>query len=150
MKSDSENFEALRKLIALKRHEIPPPGYFNRLPGSIISRIERGEGQLSFWERLAANFTVRPAFAYAFALAACGALTATVYSGKGRVTDTAYQPTSKPGWRTTSSDEALGFNPAEGPHVATWLGSTNPEAASMTLPSLFDVPYRTVQVNYQR
>jgi hypothetical protein len=150
MKSDSENFEELRKLMALARHELPPPGYFNRLPASIISRIERGEGQLSFWERLATNFTVRPAFAYAFALAACGALTTSVYSVKSRAHDTAYQPPSNSGWRIASSDDALGFNPAKGPYVATWLGSTNPEAPSMTLPSLFDVPYRTVQVNYQR
>lgn len=152
MKTDPENFEALRKLMEFKRHELPPPGYFNRLPGNIIARIERGDGQLSFWERISASFTVRPAFAYAFALAACGALTASVYSVKTQSAGVAYQRDQGKGWHTDSSDQnfAKAFDASQGPHVANWLGNTNPSVASPELPSLFAVPYQTVPVVYEK
>ncbi len=151
MKTDPENFEALRKLIAIKRHEVPPPGYFNRLPGTIITRIECGEGKLSFWERISADFTIRPAFAYAFVLAACGALTASLYSVKMQSHEANLQPSVAGGWRTESSGEAFvgGFNPAEPLHVANWLGNTNPGAVAPEFPSLFSRPSKAVPVSYE-
>src|SRR5271169_3389456 len=115
MKNDQENFEALRKLMALKRHEVPPPGYFSRLPGTIITRIERGEGRLSFWERITGDFSVRPAFAYAFVVAACGALTTSIYSGRTEAGTVPAQPALAAGWRTATSAyaNASGYDPAE-------------------------------------
>jgi hypothetical protein len=151
MKKDQENFEALSKLMALKRHEVPPPGYFSRLPGTILTRIERGEGQLTFWERITADFTVRPAFAYAFVLAACGALTASVYTVRTQTREAAEQPALAVGWRTASSGGAYanGFDPAEPLHVANWLGNTNPSSPAPELPSLFSPVSRAVPVSFQ-
>ncbi len=74
MNAESDNFEALRKLLALKRYEQPPPGYFNQLPGRILSRIEREEP--TFMEKLARVFVFRPAMAYALGLAFCGTFAA--------------------------------------------------------------------------
>ena len=150
MNSDPENFEAVRKLIALKRHELPPPGYFNRLPGKIMDRIELGEGQLSVWERISGAFTIRPAFAYAFVLAACGTLTATVYSVKTQTAEEAYRRPSK---NSLQSESTVGrfandFNPANGPHVANWIANTNPSMVLTSMPSLFDLPYQAVPVSY--
>jgi hypothetical protein len=152
MNMDPEKSQALLKLMALKRHELPPPGYFNRLPGNIIARIEGGDGQLGFWERVSASFAVRPAFAYAFALAACGALTTSLYSVKTQSAETGNQRGSYKGWQTQNSqpDFASDFNPAQGPHVASWLGNTNPSTAIPALPSLFAVPYQTVPVSYEK
>jgi hypothetical protein len=151
MKTDPENFEALRKLIAIKRHELPPPGYFNRLPSAILTRIERGEGKFSFWERISADFTVRLGFAYAFVLAACGALTASLYSVTTQSHEANLKPSVSAGWRTGSSGEAFvgGFNPAEPLHVANWLSNTNPGAVAPELPSLFSRPNRAVPVSYE-
>jgi hypothetical protein len=139
MNSDSSDFEALRKLMALKRHEQPPPGYFSRLPDKIIVRLERGEGQLGFWGKLLTAFTFRPALAYGFSLAAFSALTLSViYSVKTQPGESAQTPLNN-GWRTGASDEALAtqFNGSEPLHVANWMGNTNPSNAEPALPSLF-------------
>lgn len=74
MNADPENFDALKKLLALKRHEQPPPGYFNELPQQIWKRIEAKEAQPSFWERIFGGVALKPAVAYAFGLVVCGTL----------------------------------------------------------------------------
>jgi hypothetical protein len=79
MNENEKNFESLRRLLALKRHEVPPPGYFNNFSGAVISRIRAGEANMSasmserlFTEapwllKLIQAFEFKPAFAGAFA-----------------------------------------------------------------------------------
>jgi hypothetical protein len=43
--SDSNHFHDVKRLLKLKRHEAPPPGYFNHFSGDVISRIRAGEGR---------------------------------------------------------------------------------------------------------
>lgn len=79
MNSESENFDQLRRLLALKRHEQPPPGYFDGFSGKVTARIragEQGEGAFErtwyyrFWKLLEAQ----PVFAGAFGAAVCAVL----------------------------------------------------------------------------
>src|SRR5580658_4084831 len=98
MKSETNDFETLRKLMALKRYEQPPPGYFRRLPDRIGDRLERGEGQLGFWDRFIVPFTLRPALVYGFAMAALSALTFSVVYSVRTQTDQSAQRPPKNGW----------------------------------------------------
>lgn len=83
MNETEPNFEALRQLLALKKHELPPPGYFNRFSGEVVSRIRAGESARpeTAMERLFVEapwllkiiqaFESKPAFTGVFASALC-------------------------------------------------------------------------------
>ena len=43
MKPEQENFDPLCRLLKLKRHEQPPPRYFNDFSSRVITRIRAGE-----------------------------------------------------------------------------------------------------------
>ena len=78
-----QNFEALKQLLKLKQHEVPPPGYFNNFSDQVISRIRAGEvsGAQTFTEQLEATapwlvnflriFETRPGVIGAFATSLC-------------------------------------------------------------------------------
>jgi hypothetical protein len=87
MHPEQDNFEDLRRLLALKRHEQPPPGYFNRFSREVIVRIQAGDfgeetaGKRFFWDfpllqRLWDALEARPALSGAFGVAVLGFLTA--------------------------------------------------------------------------
>jgi len=78
MNESENNFEPLRRLLALKRYEIPPPGYFDRFSSQVISRLRAGEAgasraiaEPSWWLRLLQAFEAKPAFAGTFASSLC-------------------------------------------------------------------------------
>jgi hypothetical protein len=45
MSDTNNNFEELKRLLRLKQHEAPPPGYFNHFSGDVIARIRAGESE---------------------------------------------------------------------------------------------------------
>jgi hypothetical protein len=138
MNKDPENFGALRKLLALKRLEQPPPGYFDHLAGKIVCRLEMGEGESSFWDRLAASFAVRPALAYGIVLTVCGTLAAaTIYSFKIGATLTSSQVASVDAWNSASPALAGQINQTLGLHVLSWPSKANAVADTAPPHSLF-------------
>jgi hypothetical protein len=87
MNPDPENFEQLQKLLALKRHEQPPPGYFNSFSSKVIARIEAGEsaGRTSWYAKLLSLVEARPMLTGAFGAAACAlAISGFVFSEDGQ------------------------------------------------------------------
>ncbi|HEX3890386.1 MAG TPA: hypothetical protein VHX90_05990 [Verrucomicrobiae bacterium] len=83
MNENENNFEPLRRLLAFKNLETPPPGYFNNFSAQVVARIRAGEANAlsSASERLFSEspwlmkflqiFQAKPAFAGAFAMALC-------------------------------------------------------------------------------
>lgn len=83
MEDNSENFEELKRLLKVKRHETPPPGFHDEMRSRILSQIEQEKqsGVADLWQRVAAAFELRPALSTGFAAALCGLLVAGVYLG---------------------------------------------------------------------
>jgi hypothetical protein len=73
MSENKDDFEALRRLLALKRHEVPPPGYFDDFSGRVIERIRTAEAvrPLPWLLRFLQAFETKPAYPVAFASALC-------------------------------------------------------------------------------
>jgi hypothetical protein len=79
MEQENQDFEPLRKLLSLKKHEQPPPRFFNEFSGNVISKIraQRSEANvmhrleseapwlLRFWQTLSS----KPAVAWGFGAA---------------------------------------------------------------------------------
>ena len=61
-------------MLAWKRHEQPPPGYFDDFASSIIDRIDSEQHVPSWWQRFAALLDPKPIFAGAFSVTVCGTL----------------------------------------------------------------------------
>jgi hypothetical protein len=82
MNDSGQNFDELKKLLKLKRHEIPPPGFFTHFSDEVVQRIRAGEGRgYTFIERLNDQapwlvnfirvFEARPGVIGGFATALC-------------------------------------------------------------------------------
>jgi hypothetical protein len=86
MNSEREDFEKLRRLLTIKRHEQPPPGYFHDFSRQVISRIKAEEqiaadsflerliGHGPWFKRLWNGFEAKPILAGAFGVGVCGLL----------------------------------------------------------------------------
>jgi len=71
-----EEFDQLRKLLVLKRHETPPPAFFNHFSDKIIARIEAEAlvARISWWQRLFPDLDAKPVLACAYGLVITGLL----------------------------------------------------------------------------
>jgi hypothetical protein len=140
MSQDTENFQQLRRLLALKRHEQPPPGYFNNFSSQVIARIKLGEGEdrgsvferllweAPWLERIWAAFEAKPILAGVFGVAVCGLLiTGMVYTDKADVSPVALISVGQSG---SGSMEVATVSAADHPLLAKpaalEASSTNP------------------------
>jgi hypothetical protein len=83
MKTNDNDFEELRRLLALKRYEVPPPGYFQDFSVQVIACIEAPERApiLPWWERL--GVILRPAAVCGFGVVMCSLLVGALIAAQG-------------------------------------------------------------------
>jgi hypothetical protein len=71
---------SLLPLLAIKRHELPPPGYFNSFSSKIIARIEAGThtASLTLWQKLQLLLSNKPSLASGLGLIVGASLVASL------------------------------------------------------------------------
>jgi hypothetical protein len=89
--NQDQDFEKLQRMLKLKRHESPPPRYFNDFSSKITARIRSGEGtrkmedfedvvsQAPWLHRIWQAIEGKPAVSGLFAAAVCGVLIAGIF-----------------------------------------------------------------------
>lgn len=128
MNADPEQFEQVRRLLALKRHEQPPPGYFNDFSARVAARIKAGEegGRDTWFQRFWATLEAKPIFAGAFGASVCAVLISGILNSE-EAGITGLSSTDGPLPAQTSS--TLGI-PAPAGTLTSWdntqMASTNP------------------------
>jgi hypothetical protein len=82
MQPEQENFDALQRLLKLKRYEQPPPRYFNEFSANVIAGIravgtangraaEQLEWEAPWLHRLLGALQAKPVYGWVFACALC-------------------------------------------------------------------------------
>ncbi len=71
-----DDTQRLLQLLALKRHEVPPPGFFDRMPSRIIVSIRAGTevSDRTTWQALLSMIRGEPMIAGSYAALGIGAL----------------------------------------------------------------------------
>lgn len=135
MNTGTEDFEKLRKLLKLKRHEQPPPGYFSRFSSLVITRLERdGESvaarvEVPWLRNLLRLFESSPMVAGLFGSALCAlVIFGIVAADKPEKASTVAFSPANPG-------ESIAFSTAPGSE--TLASSTDPLFGSSALGSPF-------------
>lgn len=109
MQDQSQEFEQLRRLLALKRHEAPPPRYFEDFSSRVIDRIEveNTRAGAGWFSNLMELLRVRPAMSASFCLAtALVLLAATTLFESAPSSSTAKMPTVEPSFAAASEPVA--------------------------------------------
>ena len=149
METAPQDFSRLQKLLALKRHEQPPPGYFDRLPGQILARIkaESAAPAESWWQQFLVGLRTKPAWSLSFSVLVLGALAIGVLSAQRLATENDGAPAAAPAVATTVGDDTNAANSA----VALQLPldfATNATTA-VAPPGLFAPSGRVDRVNFK-
>jgi hypothetical protein len=102
-----DNFDRLRRIIALKRYEAPPPGFFENFSSKVMARIESAEMTVTpaWWQKLGFDFNFKPALVCGLGVVVCGLLSAGMLTS---VMETAHQPVA--GW-SMETPVAFGASP---------------------------------------
>jgi len=133
MGPEQDGFEQLRKLLALKRHEQPPPRYFDDFSLQVIVRIKAGEGDRSFelyaWlQRFWAALDTRPALAGAFGAAVCALLIGGVIYSESAT------PATVATWPQGRSSSDLAVDTANRPLLSTIEEVSLASSTNATIP----------------
>ena len=154
MNEQNQNFETLKQLLKLKRHEIPPPGYFNNFSDQVVSRIRAGEagGAATFMDRLEMDapwvvsflriFETRPGVVGAFATSLCLLLVlVVVFAEQSDKAAKTLLTISEPAVQSAGSVASVTAPPLLAAGEASGIvASTNPVASLQPAMTLFGQP----------
>jgi hypothetical protein len=164
MKENENDFEALRRLLAFKRHEVPPPGYFENFFSEVMSRIRAGEAGTSdrvfdaapWLSRILSLFDAKPVYAGAFATVLCLLLlVGIVFAERPEVapkplleTETV-APTDGNSLAVAAPVALPGTSTSDTTAPITFVSSTNPVFNTQSAPSWFNTQPAAEQVDFK-
>jgi len=158
--NQDQDFEKLQQLLKLKRHESPPPRFFNDFSFQVTARIRAGEGvrkiedfedvvsQAPWLHRIWKAIEGKPAVSGFFAAAVCGLLIAGIFVVDNTAPKMPTLVTNQPEVSTASADDGVSGSLLAG---ASQSGnSLSPAAVLSGSPSLFTnvLAMPTVPVNF--
>jgi hypothetical protein len=148
MSPEQDNFEQLRRLLALKRHEQPHPRYFNDFSQQVIARIksrdaaeresllEQSFAHAPWLQRVWRMLEAKPILAGAFAVLVCSLVIFGVsYSDQVKPTPLVLIPMPETGSAHGQMANSGAFGPLAVP--ASEVSSTGGELIPTRQPSLF-------------
>lgn len=76
MNPKPDDFDKVQKLLALKRHEQPPPRFFSEFSEQVIARLDSPVPARPgrWWQRLGLDFDLQPPLVCALGVVVCGLL----------------------------------------------------------------------------
>jgi hypothetical protein len=91
MSKEPSNYDALRRLLNIKRHEQPPAPYFSGFSEKVLQRIQTRDPStsLSWWQRWGLDFDFQPATVCAVGVLVAGLLLVGVLTSMHLVEDSA-------------------------------------------------------------
>lgn len=109
MSNSPDDFASLKQLLAAKRYEQPPPGYFNDFSDRVISRIEAEDlnEYSSWWQWLIAKFDARPVLACVYGLTVSGLLLAGFTLSESFESQVARNPVNTLPWLATTPASSI-------------------------------------------
>ncbi|HEY4416032.1 MAG TPA: hypothetical protein VGO57_10095 [Verrucomicrobiae bacterium] len=153
MKDSEHNFEELQQLLKLKRHEVPPPGYFHNFSSNVIAGI-RAEREVAaqarqvsgnWLTRLMSIFETRPGLvggmATSLVLLLVGGVVVTDQSGSDSQNNI-FTPNTIDSAQSSApiSQPSLSYASANSASSGGISISTNPAASLQPMSSLFGQP----------
>ena len=152
MNEEQQNFEALQRLLKLKRYEQPPPGYFSDFSTQVTRRIRLGgkedkPGLFEFlfieapWlQRAMEIFQAKPGVAWSFGLGVCAlVISGVVYSETVETAPVSLMavPSDAARAQAAAASAPMTLVEATSDKLAALDGGTNP-VVQPVMPSLFD------------
>ncbi len=152
--NENNNFVELKKLLKLKQHEVPPPGYFNHFSDNVISRIRAGEtgGSASLNDRIESHapwlagifrlFEARPGLLGASAVSVCLLLLlSAIFSERSEVASKNLLATTDAAAPVANAANSMTAPPLLAASDSTGLvASTNPVTSLQPVATLFGQP----------
>ncbi len=144
MSSDHTGFDKLQRLLALKRHEQPPPRFFNDFSDRVLGRlhIAAPAEPMSWWQRLGLELDLKPAFVCAWGIVLCGILLTGIISSLQLGANDGRRALLVPGPQVDSLDPLASPLVAAGVSVDRprpgFSGSINPVLATHSSPALLN------------
>ena len=136
METEHDQFEQVRKLLALKKYEQPPPRYFQEFSSGVLAQLQIVRQRVTWRQRLGLDFDFNPAIVGAVGVGVCVLLLVGVITSLGGPQSS----TTTPGLSFASDSPAVFSSPNGSPSLVSGFSLA-------PIPNPEEIPASTVPVS---